>query len=80
MAVVACRLCLSPEQFGLQAFEEGLNGGIIKAVFLAGHGRGHFVFRQFLLEIMRAVLAPHDQSGKYSRAMACADALPWRRR
>ncbi|GBR23969.1 hypothetical protein AA0488_0272 [Kozakia baliensis NRIC 0488] len=43
---------LSPEQFSLQSFEEGFDGGIIEAVFLAGHGWHHPAFRQFLLEIV----------------------------
>ena len=52
-----CRPSLSPEEFGFQALEEGFDGGIIKAVSLAGHGRGHFIILKFLLKIVRAILA-----------------------
>ena len=52
-----CWPTLSPKHFGLQALEKGLDHGVVVAVSFAGHGRCHPVFSQFLLEIMRAVLA-----------------------
>lgn len=40
---------LSPKEFGLQAFEEDLEGGVVKAASLARHGGDHLVINQTAL-------------------------------
>lgn len=51
------RPALSSKEFGLQAFEEGLDGGVVRAVSLARHGGDHLVLDHLFLEIVGAILA-----------------------
>ena len=61
-----CGPYLSPEHFGLQVLEEGLHSCIVEAIFLAGHGGHHPVFRQLFLEIVRAILAATPRGWRLS--------------
>ena len=46
-----------PDQFGFQRFEEGLNGGIVKAISFAAHRHLKALIAQALLVVMTAILA-----------------------
>ena len=59
----------APDQFGLDGFEEGLDGSIVIAVAFAAHRRLQAMFAHDLLVIVGTVLAA---------AIAVEDAAPRR--
>lgn len=55
--LVARSPCVSPDQFCLEGFEEGLDGGIVVAVASTAHGHFEADFTQPLLIIVGTILA-----------------------
>jgi len=57
LGLAPCWSGLPPEQFGLHQFEEGLDGGIVKAIALAAHRWPQPVFLHAFLIVIGAILA-----------------------
>ena len=57
LCLPACWPFLPPDRFGLQAFEERLDGGVIVAITLSAHRWLQAVGLQLLLIIVGAILA-----------------------
>mgnify|MGYP003652564230 CR=1 FL=1 len=49
---------MTPNQLGLDGFEEGLDGGVVVAISFATHGCPEPMLAQDLLAVVRTVLAP----------------------
>jgi hypothetical protein len=60
LSVSACVPCVSPDQFGLDGFEERFKGGVVIAISLAAHRHFKVMLAQDLLVIMGTVLAAAD--------------------